>query len=372
MTPAAPRFALLYGLQFAGFGAMMPFLPAILADGGLGVDEVGLVMALGSLARIAAAPALGALADRARDPRRVLAALAVAAGCAAAGFGLAAGFALFLLLHVAHASAVAGVIPVSDALAGRAVRAGRFDYARVRAAGSAAFIAGAVGAGQAAEWLGTPRAAAWMLAGALLLTALSALALPSEGEAGPARQRGGESPLRAPGFLLLLAVCALVQGSHAAYYAFSTLHWQAAGLSAGTVGFLWGAGVAAEVALFALGGRLAARLGLRGLAFAAATAGVLRWAVTALTVEWPALLAANLLHGLTFGAMHLAAMRGVLALPQSVAARAQSAVTVASGAATGLLMWASAPVFAAHGGGVFALMAVLCVAAATLALRLPR
>lgn len=372
MPHAAPRFALLYGAQFAGFGAMMPFLPAILAEGGLGAAEVGLVLALGSLARIVAAPGLGAMADQAPDPRRALAAFALLAALAAAGFGWAAGFALLLLLHVAHSASAAGVIPVSDALAGRAVRAGLFDYARVRAAGSAAFIAGAVLAGQAAEWAGTARVAAWMLAAALAVTALSALALPAQGRAAPSRVSPGGSPLRAPGFLLLLVVAALVQGSHAAYYAFSTLHWQAAGMSAGMIGLLWGAGVAAEVALFAFGGRLAARLGLRGLAFAAATAGVLRWAITALSVEWPALLAANLLHGLTFGAMHLAAMRGVLALPQAVAGRAQSWVAVASGAATGVLMWAAAPVFAAHGGLVFALMALLCALAASLARRLPR
>ncbi len=373
MTHAAPRFALLYGAQFFGFGAMMPFLPAILAEGGLGAAEVGLVLALGSLASILAAPPLGAMADRAADPRRALAAFALLAALAAAGFGWAAGFALLLALHLAHGASVAGVIPVSDALAGRAVRAGLFDYARVRVAGSAAFIAGAVLAGQAAEWAGTPRVAAWGLAAALALAAVCALALPMEprGEA-PARAASGPSPLRAPGFVLLLAVAALVQGSHAAYYAFSTLHWQAAGLSAGLVGVLWGAGVAAEVALFAVGGGLAARLGVRGLALVAAAAGVLRWIVTAATVEWPALLAANLLHGLTFGAMHLAAMRGVLALPQSVAGRAQSWVAVASGAATGLLMLAAAPLFAAAGGGVFLAMAVLCVAAATLAARLPR
>ncbi len=372
MIQAAPRFALLYGAQFFGFGAMMPFLPAILAEGGLGAAEVGLVLALGSLARILAAPGLGAMADRAADPRRALAAFALLAALAAAGFGWAAGFALLLGLHLAHSASVSGVIPVSDALAGRAVRAGAFDYARVRAAGSAAFIAGAVLAGQAAEWAGTPRVAAWALAAALAATALCTLALPVQPRAAPTGRAPRESPLRAKGFLLLLAVAALVQGSHAAYYAFSTLHWQAAGMSAAMVGFLWGAGVAAEVALFALGGRLAARLGLRGLALVAAMAGVLRWMVTALTTDWPALLAANLLHGLTFGAMHLAAMRGVLALPQSVAGRAQGWVAVASGAATGLLMWATAPVFAAFSGDVFALMAALCVVAATLAVRLPR
>jgi PPP family 3-phenylpropionic acid transporter len=368
----ATRFALLYAAQFAGLGAMLPFLPAILAEGGLGADAVGAVLAAGSLTRVLAAPALGARADAAADPRRALALFAGIAALAAMGFGLATGFALLLAAQLLHSVGAAGIVPVSDALAGRAVRQGAFDYARVRAAGSLAFIAGAVLAGQAAQLFG-PRAAAWMLAAALVATAAAALALPAPEEAGRGAHRGPVfAPLRLPGFARLLAVSALVQGSHAAYYAFSTLHWQAAGLSPGFIGLLWGVGVAAEVLLFWRGGRLAARLGLRGLALAAALAGTLRWAGTAVTVEPLALLALNLLHGATFGAMHLAAMRGVMALPGTVAGRAQAWVSVASGAAMGLLMWASAPVFAATGGGVFLVMAGLAALAALIAAGLER
>jgi PPP family 3-phenylpropionic acid transporter len=41
-----------------------------------------------------------------------------------------------------------------------------------------------------------------------------------------------------------------MHGSHAFYYAFGTLHWQAQGLGAGLIGALWATGVVAEIALF--------------------------------------------------------------------------------------------------------------------------
>jgi PPP family 3-phenylpropionic acid transporter len=365
------RFAFLFGAQFAGFGAMLPFLPAILAEGGLTPGQVGAVLALGSLTRLLAGPVAGRIADRAADARRVLAALCIAGAVSACGFGLAAGLAALLAVQLVHAASSAAVMPISDALAGRAVRAGGFDYAKTRAVGSITFIAGSVLAGQAAGLAG-PQAAAWILAAGLAATAWAALLLPVGETPKDARQRSVWAPLREPGFPRVLAVAALVQGSHAAYYAFSTIHWQASGLSPGFVGLLWGLGVVAEVLLFLRGQSLADRLGVRGLALLAAGAGVLRWAATAVTAEPIPLLLINALQGVTFGAMHLAAMRSLFALPAGVAGRAQVLLSVSIGATTGVLMWASGPVFAALGGGVFWPMAALCGVAFMLALRFGR
>jgi PPP family 3-phenylpropionic acid transporter len=366
------RFAFAFGAQFAGFGAMMPFLPAILAEGGLGADEVGLVMAAGSLVRLLAAPLSGRIADSVPDVRRMLAVCALVGAAAAAGFGVAAGFALLLAVQTLHSAAAAPIIPLTDSQAVAAVRAGGFDYARVRAVGSITFILGAVAAGVLVEW-GGPRVAAWMLAAALLLTASAALALPPPA---PRVARGTSvslwAPLREPGFRRILIVAALVQGSHAAYYAFSTLHWQAAGLSSALIGTLWGWGVVAEVILFLYGGRLADRLGVRGLAWLAAGSGLLRWTVTGFTTDLVPLFLVQGLHAATFGAMHLAAMRALVALPAEVSGRAQTLLASGVAASTGLFLWLSGPAYAAGGGLVFLGMALLCGVAAALATRLAR
>lgn len=370
MSPAA-RFALLYGAQFAGFGAILPFLPAILAEGGLDPPAVGLVLAAGAFARVLAGPLAGRIADALADPRPLLAACCVAAAAGAAGFGLAAGLAALLAAQLLHSAGAGPVIPLSDAAAAAAVRAGGFDYARVRAAGSVTFIAGALAAGLAAEAAG-PRVAAWMLAAALLLTAWAALRLPAPGPRPPRRTGGLLAPLRLASFRRLLLAAALVQGSHAAYYAFATLHWQAAGLPAGFIGLLWALGVLAEILLFLRGGALAERLGTRGLALLAAGGGALRWTLTAASAEPLLLLLVQPLHAATFGAMHLAAMRAIVALPADLAGRAQTLLAAAVGAGTGALMWAAGPLFAWGGGAVFLAMAGLCAAALPPAARLAR
>lgn len=368
MTPSQ-SFALIFGAQFAGFGAMMPFLPAILAEGGLSAGQVGAVMAAGSLVRLIAAPISGRFADRAPDVRRVLAVSALLAAAAAMGFGLAAGLALLLAVQVLHSIAAAPIVPLSDALAVGAVRRGGFDYARVRSVGSITFMLGSILAGFAVEW-GGPRVAAWMLAAGLLVTAWASLQLPATPPRGDSEKPSLWAPLAEPGFRWILALSALIQGSHAVYYAFSTLHWQAAGLSTGFIGLLWALGVLAEVVLFLYGRGLVDRLGVRGLALVAAGAGILRWIVTAMTSEPAVLVVIQLLHGATFGAMHLAAMRALVALPQALSGRAQTLHASAVSASTGGLMWASGWLYAAAGGGAFLAMAVLCGAAFLIALRL--
>jgi PPP family 3-phenylpropionic acid transporter len=67
-------------------------------------------------------------------------------------------------------------------------------------------------------------------------------------------------------------------------------------------------GVLAEIALFLWGRGLVARLGPVGLSLAAAAAGVLRWGITALTVDPLILVPAQALHAGTFAMQHLAMM----------------------------------------------------------------
>jgi PPP family 3-phenylpropionic acid transporter len=373
------RYALLFTAQFAAVGVMLPFLPAVLAAQGLGATQVAAVLAAGSAVRLLAAPLLGRGADLLGDPRRVLAAGALGAALASCGYALAPpAFAALLLVAVLHALAIAPVIPISDALAVQAARREGFDYGRVRSAGSVAFIAAAVLAGQLASLAGV-LAVVWLYAACHLATAAAGAALPPP-PAPPAERRRGRggrggmlAPFRDAAFRWVLPLSALVQGSHAFYYGFATLHWQAAGHSASVIGLLWAEGVVAEVALFLWGRRLADRLGAPGLAALAALAGLLRWSVTAETTWLPALAGAQVLHGITFGAMHLAAMRVMARQPPERAATAQTLhASLGVGFVSGALTLASGPLYAAAGGAGFWAMAGLCALGLPLAAGLRR
>ncbi len=379
VTPAS-RFVLLYSAQFVVVGITLPFLPSVLAGHGLSAEQVGVALAVGAGVRLVAGPAGGRLADALGDARVLLVAGSALAALAACGFLLPAGFGLLLLVMALQGAAFAPVVPLTDALAVAASRApasplGGFDYARVRAAGSIAFMLAAIGVGQAVSAFGI-HAAAWLLVAGFVATSLAALALP---RAAPRNSRaavrgwaGFWAPLRIKAVRRLMLVSALIQGSHALYYGFGTLHWQAAGLGAGLIGGLWAVGVLAEVALFLWGRGLVARLGPVGLSLVAAGAGVLRWGVTALTVEPWLLVPAQMLHAASFGMQHLATM-AVLgrAVPPAEAGTAQTLhASLGVGLWMGLLSLACGPLYAAAGGAGFWVMAALCALAVPASLAL--
>jgi PPP family 3-phenylpropionic acid transporter len=395
--PAAP-YLILYVLLYAGWGVLSPFLPAVLAAQGAGPEQIGLLLAAGIAARLVSMPAAGALADRLGRPREVLAALLLAAAVLGLGYGLVpAAFAALLAVGLAQHAASGPLGPLPDALAVRAAAAadpgsGRrgFDYGRVRGAGAAAFIAGGLIGGSAVAAAASPAVVLWLNAGLFALAAGAALRLPrpspppaaSDGAPAPARgtamgtgSGGGglRTLLAVPAFRRLLLVAGLISGSHAFYTGFATLRWQAAGLAPEVIGLLWALAVGAEVAVFVLLGRpLLARLGPGGVTALAAAAGALRWGVMAATAWAPAMLLVQPLHGLTFAALHLAAM-AVLArvVPGHLAATAQSAyAALGVGLAGAALTLASGPLYAHLGAGGFWAMALLCAAAVPAALAL--
>ncbi len=232
---ALARFLLVYAALYAGYGLTTPFLPALLAERGLTPTEVGLVLAAGTGIRLVAGPLAGRIADRLAAGRGVLAACAALSAASALLYLAGHGFAGLLLAGLAHAAATAPLAPLADALALPASRASRFAYGTVRGAGSAAFIAGTLAAGQVTGFLGL---AALPVAGAAAFAGLAAatLRLPAAATgAGAPATAGAGLLLRSAGFLRLVAVAALVIGSHAVHDAFAVIRWRGAGLSPATV-----------------------------------------------------------------------------------------------------------------------------------------
>jgi PPP family 3-phenylpropionic acid transporter len=152
-----------------------------------------------------------------------------------------------------------------------------------------------------------------------------------------------------------------VQASHAVYYGFSAIAWQADGLGGGTIGALWALGVAAEIALFAVSGRLA--LSPTALLVGGAAGAVIRWAAMALDPPHALLPFLQCLHALSFGATHLGALAFIArAAPVEIGATAQGYLAVAQGLVMAAAMGLSGALYV-HGNatayGAMALAAAL-------------
>jgi MFS transporter, PPP family, 3-phenylpropionic acid transporter len=369
------RFLVLYATMFAAFGVASPFLPALLHERGLGPSEIGAVLAAGTAVRLITGPAISRFADRVGEHRQILAVSIAMAAVIAFGYSLPAGFAIFLIVSVAHASTLAPIVPIADAMTLAAAR-GRFQYGWVRGAASAAFVVGSVSAGQVVQATNID-GIVWMNGTLLALAAVAALWLPRNALDRPVapRQANVRALLAAPGFLPLMALAALVMSSHALHDGFEVLRWEDGGIGPGAAGLLWSEGVLAEVVVFVVVGPTLLRwLGPASAAAPAATAGIVRWSVTAVTAWLPAMALVEPLHGLTFALLHLACMQmlSLVALP-ALAATAQGIYGgVAVGTMTAIMTLVSGPLYGTLGPRAFWVMALLCAAALPIAFAMRR
>jgi len=352
------RVGLFLAAFFAAGAVTTAYLPVWFADRGLSSAEIGQVLGLGSLLRVVTVPGWGWLADAVGRRRAVLFAGAAIAASSAVLLSASQGFVAILLVSAVQGVAASALTPLTDALTLTLAAVRRLDYGRTRAYGSVAYMA-ATALGGALLGVTGSGVVPWMVAGFYGLASGFAVALPGVAVPAPA-PRIQQGPLRSPRFRLALVATALIQGAHATYYAFATLHWRAAGIPDGAIGLLIAEGIVAEVALFVWGRPLVERLGPARLTAVAAAASLLRWTATAFVTDVPALAAIQLLHAATFACQHLSTMLVLRTLPAQRAGTAQALMSALGfSAPTGLLIWLSGQLYSAAGGLTFLLMAAV-------------
>lgn len=369
------RLGLFYAALFGVVGVQFPFWPLYLSGKGLKPSEIGVAVAASYLVRVLSNPLAGMLADRMNGRRRLLLILPLASAAATALFFFADGVWPLILITILSYAFFSAMLPLTDNLSLLCVARHGLDYGRIRLGGSLGFIVVSLLGGQGL--VGAPNEAIpWACIGLMLLCWVAALPLPEpEIAADPDRKPGRAWPLlKEPSFILFLAAASLIQLSHIIYYAFASLHWRAAGLSGGVIGGLWAEGVAAEIALFALGTGVVRKLGPVRLLALGACGAALRWAVLGLSVDPMILASVQGLHALSFGATHLGAMLFISrAVPADISAAGQGIyASVAMGVVPGLGLLAAGGLYAALEGRAFLVMALCALAGLAAARALSR
>ena len=376
IAPEVPvgRLALLYACLFFELGVNLPFFPLWLKAQSLDSDAIGIVLAAPLLTRIIANPTIGSLADRSG---RIAMVLTLCAILVAAGTGLltfANGFWPILLVVIAIALAQGPLIALADTMTlerlARTVRP-ELTYGRVRLWGALGFAAANVIAGWALEWFSAASIIVLLLTSAIATAVAAIGCMTGTASRAAGRMQGDGWPAHPLFLVCAIAGAALVQASHAAFYGFGALHWQANGISGPMMGGLWSLGVLSEVVLFAcLGYRMSGVGSAAGLLLAAAAATILRWAAMAQDPGLPALAGLQLTHGVTFGVTHLGSIFLLSRLaPGRMQASAQAWLAGGWAGLMAVLTTLSGWLYESWGEGIYLVMAV--VAGAGLLLLLP-
>lgn len=309
--PAFSWLALFFCAFYFVYGAYLPFWSLWLAGKGLTPDLIGLLLGAGMAIRFAGnLMVMGRLKGAAQllPATRVLSLLSL---LSFVGFYFGQAPWWLVVLTLVTNFIYPTLMPLGEALATRMVIQVHLDYGKVRLFGSFAFIVASTLVGSVVSHQGSDWVLHIMMGGMLLMLLLSWLPL------SPAPQDvAGERPraslwetFRDPAVRRFLLIAALLQGSHAAYYGFSAIHWKAAGYSGSTIGYLWALGVVAEICMFAADRRFLSRFPARPLFVVGAVGCLVRWALLGASTELMVLILAQLLHSVTFCISHLGAVR---------------------------------------------------------------
>jgi PPP family 3-phenylpropionic acid transporter len=351
-TPGFPHaLPAVYAALFVGPGFYLPFFPVFLAALGLSPEAIGVAIGIPMGVRLLANPVAGILSDRLGRPRRFLAVFGVGAALCFGLMSLFSGAGAILLLVALSTLFWGPAFPLTDALGVRLARERGIDYGRARLWGSVSFIAANVALGAALEIL--PVASIVLaIAVSLGIFALSVMLLPRLEE--PPTAEVAAPPRMNPRVVLAVFAAACVQASHAALYAFGSVHWGASGISSTMIGFLWGIGVAAEVVVFYFATVALRRYSAIGLILIGGVSSIVRFALTALDPPQFVLIPLMMMHAFTFTTTFL----GMVALAgesggKGAQGRAQTFASTAVSIAMLCATFAAGPLYARYGAYAF-------------------
>lgn len=321
------------------WGIFLPFWGIWLTGQGVTTEQVGVLFSIGLVLRFVSSLSLLPRVSSGSGTLTLIRTLAfITLLCFASLFYLK-GYMWLASLTLLVNFMMAPMMPLGDIVGSRLVQQIQLDYGRVRLWGSVSFIAGSTTVGWLIVDYGLQAILALIVLTCVVLWvfALARLSpnLVDNVETGKSKKTSLLKTLKKPEVILFLLIVGFIQGSHGAYYAFSTIYWDSLGIAGSTIAWLWAISVFAEVLILRFNSKLFSKWTIKQMLLLGLVGGIVRWWVLSITDDVYLLAFAQTLHGLTFAVTHLAAIRYISQKKPSELMTYQS---LYSGVALGLLM----------------------------------
>jgi MFS transporter, PPP family, 3-phenylpropionic acid transporter len=317
-----------YIALYAAVGASFPYLPVFYESRGLSVGAIGVLIALGAVAGLVAAPLWGILADRLAGSRSILPFAALVAAVGAVAMALGHGPLAITVAVIVMSLAFAGLGPTLDASALATLGGDRDRWGGLRALGSASFIVAVVATGALIERAG---ASSLFVVYVAALAVLAVVTLPLRGEPSDVRPPGLNGlglVLRHPDLARFLPAVLIVFTASMSVNWYFSIHLLDLGAPGELVGSAWAIGALVEIPIMSAYPWLTARLGAERLLILGAAAFAVRVLVLALATD-PLLATASMaLHGIGFALVLVGGVTYVARhAPPATAATAQGVLS---------------------------------------------
>jgi MFS transporter, PPP family, 3-phenylpropionic acid transporter len=330
LSPVA-RAVAAYIALYVAIGASFPYLAVYYQRLGLDLGTIGALAAMGAFVQLVTAPAWGIVADRLGRSRLVVPAAALIAASGAALLAIVPDGRWIPLGVALVAAGLAGTMPVLDARALDAVGPRRERYGRLRAWGSAAFIASAWLVGGLIDRAGVRSLFAIYVPALLAVTVIGATLRPSSAARVIRRLEGIRAVLTSRPLARLLGAMLLTWSSLMAVNAFFSLYLLSIGAPGWLVGTAWGLGALVEIPLMWTFPAFSVRFGPQRLLVAGATSLAIRAVGTAVVAHPAVAVGLMVFSGIGFAFVFVGAVTYVSRLaPPGTAATAQGLLNATS------------------------------------------
>ena len=281
------------------------FLGIWLSEHGIPADQIGLVNSIPILFLVAANMLVGRLADRARDWRYVIAAIALLGATVPFGLYFVSEFWGIVFVWTLCTFGNGAIPPLIDAATVRMTRRSGGDFGSIRVWATIGYVVGAGGIGLLLTVFGA-KAFVPLLIGMSILRAAAGLLLPRFRAPEQQQTLAAANPTRLKDslqlwFVLPLVGFAVVNASHALIGGFGALIWEQNGVPSYFIGPLLAVAATAEAVVMFGWRRFGGRVTARNMILAACIASCVRFTVMAFNPPVAVLFAVQLLHAVSFG-----------------------------------------------------------------------
>jgi MFS transporter, PPP family, 3-phenylpropionic acid transporter len=303
------RLSGFYFFHFAVLGAFAPYWSLYLQSLSFNALQIGILMSLLLITRIFAPTAWGWLADHTGRRVMIVQFAAISGLVSFCGFFLGESFAWIFLIMLLMSFCWSASLPLIEAVTLSHLGDQTDKYGRIRSWGSVGFILSVVGMGYLLDavdivWL------LWTVLGFKLGIVIFSHHIPESEVVEYSVDQGSiRQVCKHPAVIAFLFSSLLMIFAHGAYYTFFSIYLVEHGYEKGFVGWLWAVGVICEIGVFFLMPWMMQRFSLKAILIMSFACAILRFLMIGWGVEWVMIiLIAQILHAVTYGAHHIAAM----------------------------------------------------------------
>lgn len=303
------RIAGFYFFYFAFVGMFAPYWSLYLKSLHFDAVKISILLSVQPVMRMAAPALWGWLADRSGKRAQVVQIAALSSALCYLGVFFTTQFWGMLLVLALLSFFWSASMPLVEATTFAWLGERTAHYGRIRSWGSVGFIITVLGLGYAFDYI----AIHWLLwAGLFIMLGILFFSRQIPPTTAMAHHTDSQPVLRIlfqPQVLVFFAACFLMAVAHGPYYTFFSIHLAEHGYAKSVIGLLWALGVLCEIGVFFLMPRLMRDFELQQILMAGLAGAILRFALIGwgVNVLW-LILFAQMLHAITFGAFHAAAV----------------------------------------------------------------